>query len=128
MFRLDFVIDAACVGLEDPIKGHVPVGFIVIDKSKSSAYISPQWHMYAHGPFLLDISPFNSVLTCEITSCATFFAVRSQSTAVPISRKEAVDQVVKSVREFVGPVAFFKTAVIVPSLPKVGVLSVYTNM
>lgn len=126
MFRLDFVIDAACVGLEDPIKGHLPVGFIVIDKSKSSAHISP--HMYAHGPFLLDISPFNSVLTCEITFCATFFAVRSQSTAVPISRKEAVDQVVKSVREFVGPVAFFKTAVIVPSLPKVGVLSVYTNM
>ena len=34
MIRLDFVIDAACVGLEDPIKGHVPVGFIVIDKSK----------------------------------------------------------------------------------------------
>ena len=34
MFREDFVIDAACVGLEDPIKGHVPVGFIVIDKSK----------------------------------------------------------------------------------------------
>lgn len=33
MIRLDFVIDAACVGLEDPIKGHLPVGFIVIDKS-----------------------------------------------------------------------------------------------
>ena len=28
-------------------------------------------------------------------------------------------QVIKSVREFVGPVAFFKTAIIVPSLPKV---------
>lgn len=37
MIRLDFVVDAACVGLEDPIKGHVPVGFIVIDKSKLSA-------------------------------------------------------------------------------------------
>ena len=35
MIRLDFVIDAACVGLEDPIKGHLPVGFVVIDKSKS---------------------------------------------------------------------------------------------
>lgn len=35
MIRLDFVIDAACVGLEDPIKGHLPVGFIVIDKSTS---------------------------------------------------------------------------------------------
>lgn len=35
MIRLDFVIDAACVGQEDPIKGHVPVGFVVIDKSTS---------------------------------------------------------------------------------------------
>lgn len=35
MIRLDFVIDAACVGQEDPIKGHVPVGFIVVDKSTS---------------------------------------------------------------------------------------------
>ena len=33
MIRLDFVIDAACVGQEDPIKGHLPVGFVVIDKS-----------------------------------------------------------------------------------------------
>lgn len=40
-------------------------------------------------------------------------------TAKPISREEAVRQVVQSVREFVGPVAAFKTAVIVPSLPKV---------
>lgn len=39
MIRLDFVVDAACVGLEDPIKGHVPVGFIVIDKSKLSANV-----------------------------------------------------------------------------------------
>lgn len=70
MIRLDFVVDAACVGLEDPIKGHVPVGFIVIDKT------------------------------------------------IPITRKEAIEQVIKSVREFVGPVAFFKTALIVPSLPK----------
>jgi len=35
MIHLDFVIDAACVGQEDPIKGHVPVGFVVIDKSTS---------------------------------------------------------------------------------------------
>lgn len=35
MIRLDFVIDAACVGQEDPIKGQVPVGFVVIDKSTS---------------------------------------------------------------------------------------------
>lgn len=70
MIRLDFVIDAACVGQEDPIKGHVPVGFVVIDKTK------------------------------------------------PITREEAVQQVIQSVREFVGPVAAFKTAVIVPSLPK----------
>ena len=34
MYLPDFVIDAACVGLEDSIKGHVPVGFIVIDKSE----------------------------------------------------------------------------------------------
>ena len=39
MIRLDFVVDAACVGLEDPIKGHVPVGFIVIDKSKLGANV-----------------------------------------------------------------------------------------
>lgn len=39
MIRLDFVVDAACVGLEDPIKGHVPVGFIVIDKSKLSTNV-----------------------------------------------------------------------------------------
>lgn len=39
MIRLDFAVDAACVGLEDPIKGHVPVGFIVIDKSKLSANV-----------------------------------------------------------------------------------------
>lgn len=38
---------------------------------------------------------------------------------MPISREEAVQQVIQSVREFVGPVAAFKTAVIVPSLPKV---------
>ena len=41
------------------------------------------------------------------------------STAKPITREEAVQQVIQSVREFVGPVAAFKTAVIVPSLPKV---------
>jgi len=41
------------------------------------------------------------------------------STAIPITRKEAIEEVIKSVREFVGPVAFFKTALIVPSLPKV---------
>lgn len=35
MIHLDFVIDAACVGQEDPIKGHVPVGFVVVDKSTS---------------------------------------------------------------------------------------------
>ena len=35
MIHLEFVIDAACVGQEDPIKGHVPVGFVVIDKSTS---------------------------------------------------------------------------------------------
>ena len=34
MLNLNFVVDAACVGLEDPIKGHVPVGFAVVDKSK----------------------------------------------------------------------------------------------
>lgn len=40
MIHLEFVIDAACVGQEDPIKGHVPVGFVVIDKSTSlSAHI-----------------------------------------------------------------------------------------
>lgn len=56
----------------------------------------------------------------SIHSCVTF-SVRHfvLSAAIPISRKEAVAQVVKSVREFVGPVAFFKTAVIVPTLPKV---------
>ena len=41
------------------------------------------------------------------------------STAKPITREEAVQQVIQSVREFVGPVAAFKTAVILPSLPKV---------
>ena len=46
MFRLDFVIDAACVGQEDPIKGHVPVGFIVVDKSKFHAYVSPCVHAH----------------------------------------------------------------------------------
>jgi len=70
IIHLDFVIDAACVGMEDSIKGHVPVGFVVVDKT------------------------------------------------VSISRDEAIKQVIKSVREFVGPVAFFKTAIIVPSLPK----------
>ena len=40
MIRLDFVIDAACVVLDDPIKGHVPVGFIVIDKSKLSKNVN----------------------------------------------------------------------------------------
>lgn len=40
-------------------------------------------------------------------------------TANTISREEAVQQVIQSVRDFVGPVAAFKTAVIVPSLPKV---------
>ena len=47
------------------------------------------------------------------------FSICFLPTAVPISRKEAVEQVIKSVREFVGPVAFFKTALIVPALPKV---------
>lgn len=70
MIRLDFVIDAACVGLEDPIKGHLPVGFIVIDKTSG------------------------------------------------VSREDAVQQVIQSVREFVGPVAAFKTAIVVPTLPK----------
>lgn len=70
MIRLDFVIDAACVGLEDPIKGHLPVGFIVIDKTSG------------------------------------------------VSREDAVQQVIQSVREFVGPVAAFKTAFVVPTLPK----------
>ncbi|XP_022785669.1 acyl-CoA synthetase short-chain family member 3, mitochondrial-like isoform X2 [Stylophora pistillata] len=70
MIRLDFVIDAACVGLEDPIKGHLPVGFIVIDKTSG------------------------------------------------VSREDAIEQVIQSVREFVGPVAAFKTAIVVPTLPK----------
>lgn len=70
IIHLDFVIDAACVGMEDSIKGHVPVGFVVLDKT------------------------------------------------VSISRDEAIKQVIKSVREFVGPIASFKTAIIVPSLPK----------
>lgn len=48
-----------------------------------------------------------------------FFSLRLYSPAKDISRAEAVNQVIQSVREFVGPVAAFKTAVIVPSLPKV---------
>jgi len=44
--------------------------------------------------------------------------LRFYLTAKPITREEAVQQVIQSVREFVGPVAAFKTAVIVPSLPK----------
>ena len=32
------MIDAACTGLKDDIKGHVPVGFIVIDKSKEKEH------------------------------------------------------------------------------------------
>ncbi|KAK2569401.1 Acyl-CoA synthetase short-chain family member 3 [Acropora cervicornis] len=56
IIHLDFVIDAACVGMEDSIKGHVPVGFVVVDKT------------------------------------------------VSISRDEAIKQVIKSVREFVGPI------------------------
>lgn len=44
--------------------------------------------------------------------------LRFLTTAKPITREEAVQQVIQSVREFVGPVAAFKTAVIVPSLPK----------
>ena len=46
MIRLDFVIDAACVGLEDPIKGHVPVGFVVIDKSTSPSAHSMFYEMH----------------------------------------------------------------------------------
>ena len=69
---------------------------------------------------LLDIEVF--------THCVTFSVHFVLYTAIPISGKEAVEQVVKSVREFVGPVAFFKTAVIVPSLPKVRTeLSINTN-
>ena len=36
-----------------------------------------------------------------------------------VSREDAIEQVIQSVREFVGPVAAFKTAIVVPTLPKV---------
>jgi hypothetical protein len=35
IMKPSFVIDSACVGYKDPIKGHVPVGFIVVDKSNA---------------------------------------------------------------------------------------------
>ena len=41
-------------------------------------------------------------------------------TAIPLSRNEVVEKVIESVRNFVGPVAAFKTAIVVPMLPKVG--------
>ena len=40
---------------------------------------------------------------------------------VQTSKEEMVKEVIQSVRDFVGPVAFFKTVFIVPGLPKVRV-------
>ena len=65
--------------------------------------------------------PFSSSALDESALCDSFnysFCC-FLPTALSISRDEAIKQVIKSVREFVGPVAFFKTAIIVPSLPKV---------
>lgn len=36
ILKPSFVIDAACVGYKDKIKGHVPVAFITVDKSKTN--------------------------------------------------------------------------------------------
>ncbi|EDO49293.1 predicted protein [Nematostella vectensis] len=70
MMKPSFVVDAACIGLKDGIKGHVPLGFVIVDKT------------------------------------------------VSMKKEDMIKEVKKSVREFVGPVAAFKTAVIVPALPK----------
>ena len=54
------------------------------------------------------------VLWFELKLISVFLAKASG-----VSREVAVQQVIQSVREFVGPVAAFKTAIVVPTLPKV---------
>ncbi|XP_028410533.1 acyl-CoA synthetase short-chain family member 3, mitochondrial-like isoform X2 [Dendronephthya gigantea] len=64
------VMDAAVVGLDDSIKGHVPFGFLVVKKGLEK------------------------------------------------SREDIISDAVEAVREHLGPVVAFKSAVIVPALPK----------
>ncbi|KAK3735192.1 hypothetical protein QZH41_017943, partial [Actinostola sp. cb2023] len=70
ILKPSFVIDAACVGYKDAIKGQVPVAFITVDKT------------------------------------------------VDMKKDDMIAEVIKSVRHTVGPVAAFKTAIVVDALPK----------
>lgn len=94
------VADCAVVGKEDPLKGHVPLALCVLKKGELSLSSLAIWD----GMIAISFS---------LTSSLFFFSLDINAT-----EEQVLEEIVKHVRQSIGPVAAFRNAVFVKQLPK----------
>lgn len=83
--------ECAVIGVKDQVKGHIPLGLLVLKSGISRGIQSIFWIFRFFYGFLLDCTK---------------------------EEKDLMAEVVKMVRQDVGPVASFKNVCVVPKLPK----------
>lgn len=93
------VADCAVVGKEDPLKGHVPLALCVLKKGELSLSSLAIWD----GMIAISFSLTSSL----------FFSLDINAT-----EEQVLEEIVKHVRQSIGPVAAFRNAVFVKQLPK----------
>ena len=106
------VVDCAVVGLEDSLKGHVPLALCVLRKGKTHtlALVSESG--------CRTLNHFNSTVTPHITQVCVCPHVCVCASDLQRNPEVIVKEIVSLVRETVGPVAAFRKVLFVTGLPK----------
>lgn len=94
------VADCAVVGKEDPLKGHVPLALCVLKKGELSLSSLTVW--------------VGMIAICFALTSSLFFS----SLDINATEEQVLEEIVKHVRQSIGPVAAFRNAVFVKQLPK----------
>lgn len=96
------VVDCAVVGLEDALKGHVPLALCVLRNGEEwSKAFCVKWLNHKEEYTLLDVF----LCVCLFVDCQK-------------SEEALANEMVKLVRDTIGPVAAFRKVVFVKALPK----------
>lgn len=90
--------DCAVVGKEDPLKGHVPLALCVLKKGE---------------PSFSSLTIWVGMIGIHLTLTSSFFPLDITAT-----EEQVLEEIVKHVRQSIGPVAAFRNAVFVKQLPK----------
>lgn len=97
ILSLGIVADCAVVGKEDSLKGHIPLALCVLKKGKLSL-------SSLFGPWMIKVNAELTIWTFSLD--------------INTTEEQVLEEIVKHVRQTIGPVAAFRKAVFVKQLPK----------